>query len=114
MSDKNNQQKKVEKAKFNSLSDDKGSTGNKHNLDLLLDIELDVHVELGRTKMSVKEVLALSKGSTIILDKLAGEPVDILVNGTFIAKGEIVVIDDQFGIRINDILNKKDRMKRLR
>jgi flagellar motor switch protein FliN len=84
------------------------------NLDMLLDIPLQVTVELGRTRRSVKEILELSAGSIIELDKLAGEPVDILVNNRLIAKGEVVVIDENFGVRVTDIISQSDRIKKLR
>ena len=84
------------------------------NLEMLLDIPLQVTVELGRTKRSVKEVLALSQGSIIELDKLAGEPVDIFVNNRLIAKGEVVVIDENFGVRVTDIISKSDRLNKLK
>ena len=84
------------------------------NLNLLLDIPLQVTVELGRTKRSVHEILELSAGSIIELDKLAGEPVDILVNNRLIAKGEVVVIDENFGVRVTDIISQSDRIKKLR
>lgn len=84
------------------------------NLNMLLDIPLQVTVELGRTKRSVKEILELSSGSIIELDKLAGEPVDILVNNRLIAQGEVVVIDENFGVRVTDIISQSDRIKKLR
>lgn len=84
------------------------------NLNMLLDIPLSVTVELGRTKRSVKEILELSPGSIIELDKLAGEPVDILVNNRLIAKGEVVVIDENFGVRVTDIISQSDRLNKLR
>jgi flagellar motor switch protein FliN len=84
------------------------------NLDMLLDIPLQVTVELGRTKRSVKEILELSSGSIIELDKLAGEPVDILVNSKIVAKGEVVVIDENFGVRVTDIVSQKERLNKLR
>lgn len=84
------------------------------NLEMLMDIPLQVTVELGRTKRSVKEILELSSGSIIELDKLAGEPVDILVNNRLIAKGEVVVIDENFGVRVTDIVSQSDRLKKLR
>ncbi|WP_017753764.1 flagellar motor switch phosphatase FliY [Calidifontibacillus oryziterrae] len=83
------------------------------NLNMLLDIPLHVTVELGRTKRSVKEILELSAGSIIELDKLAGEPVDILVNNKLIAKGEVVVIEENFGVRVTDIISQTDRIKKL-
>ncbi|MDF1511885.1 flagellar motor switch protein FliN, partial [Robertmurraya sp. DFI.2.37] len=84
------------------------------NLNMLFDIPLQVTVELGRTKRSVKGILELSPGSIIELDKLAGEPVDILVNNHLIAKGEVVVIDENFGVRVTDIISQTDRLNKLR
>ena len=83
------------------------------NLSMLLDIPLQVTVELGRTKRSVKEILDLSTGSIIELDKLAGEPVDILINSKLVAKGEVVVIEENFGVRVTDIISQSDRIKNL-
>lgn len=83
-------------------------------LDLILDVPLRVTVELGRTKMQVRNILDLSKGSLVELDKLAGEPVDLFVNGKLIAKGEVVVIDENFGVRVTDIVSHVDRVKSLR
>lgn len=81
------------------------------NLDLLLDVQMTVTVELGRTRKYIKEILLLGEGSILELDKLAGEPVDLLVNGKLIAKGEVVVIDENFGVRVTDIVSSKDRLK---
>lgn len=83
------------------------------NLNLLLDIPLRVTVELGRTQKMIKDILELSQGSIIELDKLAGEPVDILVNNKLVAKGEVVVIDENFGVRVTDIINQWDRIQKL-
>ncbi|PWW06405.1 flagellar motor switch protein FliN/FliY [Paenibacillus cellulosilyticus] len=83
------------------------------NLNLLLDIPLKVTVELGRTQKQIKDILELSQGSIIELDKLAGEPVDILVNNKLIAKGEVVVIDENFGVRVTDIVSQWDRMQKI-
>jgi flagellar motor switch protein FliN/FliY len=83
-------------------------------LDLLLDVPLDVTVELGRSRMSIQELLGLSPGSVIELDKIAGEPLDIVVNDRLIARGEAVVVNDKFGIRITDIVSKSERIARLR
>lgn len=87
--------------------------GSTTNLDLLLGVTLQVTVELGRTKMSIQEVLQLGPGSVIELDKLAGEPVDVLVNNRLIARGEVVVIDDRFGVRITDVLPPAQRINSL-
>lgn len=81
---------------------------------MLLDIPLSITVELGRTKRSVKEILELSAGSIIELDKLAGEPVDILVNQRIVAKGEVVVIEENFGVRVTDILSRAERINNLK
>ncbi|GBF50665.1 endoflagellar motor switch protein [Leptospira ryugenii] len=81
------------------------------NLNLLMDVQMALTVELGRTKMYIKDILGLGEGSIIELDKLAGEPVDLLVNGKLIAKGEVVVIDENFGVRVTDIVSPTDRLK---
>lgn len=83
------------------------------SLDLILDVPLEVTVELGRTSKTIKEILDISPGTIVELDKMAGEPVDILVNGKLVAKGEVVVIDENFGVRITEILNSIDRVKSL-
>lgn len=83
------------------------------NLELLLDVQMALTVELGRTKKYVKEILSLGEGSIIELDKLAGEPVDLLVNGKLIARGEVVVIDENFGVRVTDIVGPAERMARM-
>ena len=83
------------------------------NIDIILDVPLDISVELGKTKKSIKEILELGPGSIIQLDRLAGEPVDLLVNGKLIAKGEVVVIDENYGIRISAIISPMDRMTKL-
>lgn len=104
----------VEQAQFASFDAPSLSEGESHNLNMLMDIPLQVTVELGRTKRSVKEILEMSSGSIIELDKLAGEPVDILVNNRLIANGEVVVIDENFGVRITDVLSPKERINNLR
>src|SRR5690625_295752 len=103
----------IQEASFMDFEQVNLSQQGQHNLDLLLDIPLKVTLELGRTKQSVQEVLNLSPGSIVELGKLAGEPVDVLVNDKLIAKGEVVVIDENFGVRITDILNQKDRLMKL-
>lgn len=104
----------IQPAEFSSFEQQSLTDHESSNLNLLLDIPLQVTVELGRTKRSVKEILELSTGSIIELDKLAGEPVDILVNSRLIAKGEVVVIDENFGVRVTDIISQTDRIKKLR
>ena len=105
---------RVQEARFASFDSPTLNKTETSNLNMLLDIPLQVTVELGRTKRSVKEILEMSSGSIIELDKLAGEPVDILVNNRHIAKGEVVVIDENFGVRITDILSRSERLNNLR
>jgi flagellar motor switch protein FliN len=83
------------------------------NLDFILDIPLDVAVELGRARMQIAELLQLGQGSVIELNKLAGEPMEILVNQKLIARGEVVVVNEKFGIRLTDIISPIDRVKQL-
>lgn len=83
------------------------------NIDLLLDVSLRVSVELGRTTMTIRDILALGQGSVVELDKLAGEPVDILVNDTLIARGEVVVVDEKFGVRVTEIVSPSKRVASL-
>ena len=87
---------------------------NDANIGLILDVPLQITVELGRTKKSIKEILELSNGSIVELDKLAGEPVEIQVNGNYLAKGEVVVIDENFGVRITEIASPAERAKQLK
>ncbi|MFS0656014.1 flagellar motor switch phosphatase FliY [Bacillus sp. 179-C3.3 HS] len=104
----------VAPVEFEAFSEPQHTTQQLGNLDMLMDIPLSITVELGRTKRSVKEVLELSAGSVIELDKLAGEPVDILVNKRIVAKGEVVVIDENFGVRVTDILSQSERLSNLK
>lgn len=100
-------------AEFEEFEDAGPSNGEGRKIDMLLDVELDVTVELGRKIMHVEEILKLGKGSVIELDKLAGEPVDILINGKKLAEGEVVVIEDHFGVRLTYLLEARDRIKSL-
>ena len=102
----------VQPAQFTPLSSEPVQV-NEANIGLILDVPLDVTVELGRTKKSIKDILDLTNGSIVELDKLAGEPVDIHINGKLLAKGEVVVIDENFGVRITDIVSKEERAARL-
>ncbi|HET6439962.1 MAG TPA: flagellar motor switch protein FliN [Anaeromyxobacter sp.] len=88
--------------------------GSSRRLDMLLDVPLEVNVELGRTRMTIQDLLQLGPGSVIELDKVAGEALDILVNGRLVARGEAVVVNDKFGIRITDIVSPQERIQRLR
>ena|SRR5690625_2826182 len=103
----------IQHAAFEAFEPTPLNQTNKRNLDMLLDVPLSVTVELGRTKQTVEDILELSQGAIIELDKLAGEPVDVLVNNKLIAKGEVVVIDENFGVRVTDIVSPKDRLMKL-
>jgi flagellar motor switch protein FliN/FliY len=85
-----------------------------NELDMILDIPVHLTVELGRTKIAIKNLLQLAHGSVVELDALAGEPMDVLVNGTLIAQGEVVVVNDKFGIRLTDIITPEERARKLR
>jgi flagellar motor switch protein FliN/FliY len=91
-----------------------GGEDTSRRLDMLLDVPLEVSVELGRTRMTIHDLLALGPGSVIELDKVAGEPLDILINDRLVARGEAVVVNDKFGVRITDIVSPQERIARLR
>lgn len=110
----NQQNAQVEQADFSNFKPNTLNQNERRNLDMLLDIPLKVTVELGRTNRTIKDILELSAGSIVELDKLAGEPVDILVNQKLIAKGEVVVIDENFGVRLTDIISQSDRLMKLK
>jgi flagellar motor switch protein FliN len=93
---------------------DSPSPGEHRRLDLLLDVPLNLSVELGRTRMTIQDLLGLGPGSVIELDKIAGEALDILVNDRLVARGEAVVVNDKFGVRITDIVSQSERVARLR
>jgi len=83
-------------------------------MDLIFEIPVAITVEIGRTKMTIRNLLQLNQGGVVALDRLAGEPLDVLVNGTLVAHGEVVVVNDKFGVRLTDIVSKSERIKRLR
>jgi len=97
---------------FHPLRPGQGTDSNQ-DMDLILDIPVTLTVELGRTKIPIKHILQLAQGSVIELDALAGEPMDVLVNGCLIAQGEVVVVNEKFGIRLTDIVTPSERMRRL-
>ena len=94
----------VQPAQFTPLMGDFNPIQQKENIDLIMDVPLEVTVELGRTSKSIKEILEFTPGTIIELNKIAGEPIDVLVNGKYVAKGEVVVLEENFGIRITDII----------
>jgi flagellar motor switch protein FliN len=104
----------VHKVQFGAFDNPTRAYGETNrNLDLVLDVTLNLTVELGRSELSIKEILELTRGSVVELDRIAGEPVDLLANGKLIAKGEVVVIEDSFGLRITSIVSPAERIKGL-
>ena len=100
-------------APLNKL-DDEGKSRTDVDLDMVLDIPVTISMEIGRTRISIRNLLQLSQGSVVELDRLAGEPMDVVVNDTLIAHGEVVVVNDKFGIRLTDVISAAERIKKLR
>ncbi len=109
-----NEQADSAAAGFENLNDDAVESDEEINLDVILDVPVDISMEIGRTKISIRNLLKLNQGSVIELDRLAGEPMDVLVNGTLIAHGEVVVVNDKFGIRLTDVISPVERIKKLK
>ncbi|MCU7923949.1 MAG: flagellar motor switch protein FliN [Candidatus Thiodiazotropha sp. (ex Dulcina madagascariensis)] len=98
-------------ATFDELQDESGAGA--MNMDSILDVPVTISMEIGRTKINIRNLLQLNQGSVVELDRLAGEPMDVLVNGTLIAQGEVVVVNEKFGLRLTDIISPSERVKRL-
>ena len=90
------------------------SSGDDLNLDVILDIPVTISMEIGSTKINIRNLLQLNQGSVVELDRMAGEPLDVVVNGTLIAHGEVVVVNEKFGIRLTDIISPAERVKKLK
>jgi flagellar motor switch protein FliN/FliY len=105
----------ITRADFADLVDDgvERKPGNEGNLEILLDIPVTLAIEIGRTRISIRNLLQLNQGSVVELDRLAGEPLDVFVNGTLIAHGEVVVVNEKFGIRLNDVVSPDERLRKL-
>jgi len=102
-------------AEFDSLEDTSvGQVDEDENLDVILDIPVTISMEIGRTNISIRNLLQLNQGSVVELDRLAGEPMDVLVNGTLVAHGEVVVVNEKFGIRLTDVISPAERVKKLK
>ncbi|GAC34363.1 flagellar motor switch protein FliN [Paraglaciecola polaris] len=102
-------------AELDELEEDKDiSPAEKRKLDTILDIPVTISMEVGRSHISIRNLLQLNQGSVVELDRVAGEPLDVLVNGTLIAHGEVVVVNDKFGIRLTDVISQLERIKKLR
>ena len=105
----------VQVAELDELTDDAPITREeKKKLDTILDIPVTISMEVGRSQISIRNLLQLNQGSVVELDRVAGEPLDVLVNGTLIAHGEVVVVNDKFGIRLTDVISQIERIKKLR
>jgi flagellar motor switch protein FliN len=104
----------AEKAQFEQLDDDAGPAHGDVNLDVILDVPVTLSMEVGRTQISIRNLLQLNQGSVIELDRTAGEPLDVYVNGTLVAHGEVVVVNDKFGIRLTDVISPSERIKNLK
>lgn len=109
------EQEDTEQAPLEDLKDESSSGPmNKDNLDVILDIPVTLSMEVGRTNIAIRNLLQLNQGSVVELDRLAGEPLDVLVNGTLIAHGEVVVVNEKYGIRLTDVMSPSERIKKLR
>jgi flagellar motor switch protein FliN/FliY len=105
----------AEVAELEEFDEDRDITPKeKRKLDTILDIPVTIAMEVGRSKISIRNLLQLNQGSVVELDRVAGEPLDVLVNGTLIAHGEVVVVNDKFGIRLTDVISQIERIKKLR
>lgn len=103
-------------AEFQNLTSDSVDAGNTVedvSLDVILDVPVTISMEIGRSRINIRNLLQLNQGSVVELDRLAGEPMDVLVNGTLIAHGEVVVVNDKFGIRLTDVISPAERVKKL-
>jgi len=103
----------VSPASFATFAPTTGSTAG-NDINMILDIPVQLTVELGRTRISIKNILQLAQGSVVELDRAAGEPLDVFVNGTLVAHGEVVVVNEKFGIRLTDVISPAERIKKLR
>ncbi|WP_031571319.1 flagellar motor switch protein FliN [Rheinheimera texasensis] len=106
----------VEAAELDELHEEHAplSGDERRKLDTILDIPVTISMEVGRAKISIRNLLQLNQGSVVELERVAGEPLDVLVNGTLIAHGEVVVVNDKFGIRLTDVISQIERIKKLR
>lgn len=103
-----------EAAEFQDLQPDAGGEPFGGNIDIILDIPVTISMEIGRTMINIRNLLQLNQGSVIELDRLAGEPMDVMVNGTLVAHGEVVVVNEKFGIRLTDVISPSERVKKLK
>ena len=103
-----------ERVEFDSLRGGAATSSGEVNLDMILDVPVTLAMEVGRTRISIRNLLQLNQGSVVELDRAAGEPLDVFVNGTLVAHGEVVVINEKFGIRLTDVISPAERVRKLR
>jgi len=110
------EQSTVEATELEDFNNDDNAFSSEHQqkLDSILDIPVVISMEVGRSKISIRNLLQLNQGSVVELDRIAGEPLDVMVNGTLIAHGEVVVVNDKFGIRLTDVISQTERIKKLK
>ena len=113
VTNENDSTTKAQTPVFEQFSKDGVLTGARNDIDMIMDIPVQLTVELGRTKLPIKNLLQLAQGSVVELDGMAGEPMDVLVNGCLLAQGEVVVVNDKFGIRLTDIITPSERIRKL-
>ena len=104
----------VAKVRFDDLRGDPNAKGGEVNLDVILDVPVTLAMEVGRTRISIRNLMALNQGSVVELDRAAGDPLDVFVNGTLVAHGEVVVVNEKFGIRITDVVSPAERIRKLK
>lgn len=107
-------EEEAESVPLDKLQNTGSSSGDDINLDVILDIPVTISMEIGNTKINIRNLLQLNQGSVVELDRMAGEPLDVVVNGTLIAHGEVVVVNEKFGIRLTDIISPAERVKKLK
>jgi len=101
-------------AEFDNLQDEGQPAGRDVNLDVILDVPVTLSMEVGRTRIPISNLLQLNQGSVVELDRAAGEPLDVFVNGTLVAHGEVVVVNEKFGIRLTDVISPAERIRKLK
>ena len=112
-SESENKVDELEEAKLQNLQADNSGAAGAANLEAILDIPVALSVQIGQTKISIKNLLQLNQGSVVELERLAGEPLDVMVNNTLVAHGEVVVVNEKYGIRLTDIVSAHERVKKL-
>ena len=113
MSSQENKSEGAARAQFGDLGAATAAAGKEMNINLILDVAVTLSLEVGRARLSVRELLQLAPGAIVELDRLAGEPLDVLVNGVRVARGEVVVVNDKFGIRLTDVVSQSERMEQV-